>query len=950
MRKKLFGGCLAVMYSALLSLPIPALASDRLANAVPVLALLLLSLPTPALASDVILTVTERFGVDREAAPVTYGVPFSREDNLLSADSLQIPDTQTQFRVLSRYEGTPEDKTRPIRMVLVDFQTDIKASDTRRFILRRHDRPLDAPTITRIATSDPRVEIRGPVAQGSDMPGGLRPSLARTTTDGVEIDTGPASFRISRTKGNLFEQVLVNNSPLIQSPTGDGFHIVFNGQTYSSSNIAPFNLEIEENGPLRSVVKVEGEFADASGNKLIPPPTRVGTVPDTPLRYTIRYFAYKDKGYLKLQVTLRNENKGWTYQPERPVHNIHITEAYLKTTLDGLAQTKTVAFDGYTDTFTSGTYSILQREVSDGTKPLYDWQYAITRNGQTVSNGEQYDSYVNLRDQAKGLMVANRWFWQNHPMGVTVRDNELHMNLWPNARDYRWPPNDGTTHRILGGIWKTHEILYSFHGPETNFSQDLAHIKKRLIARCSDEYYAKTEFFPFLAPAKVTSDYTFPAGETLQSALDAHSNRHRALFDSAYIQNRHAPNTIFDMRDGRKVKLTADPDNYATWYGWLEFGGMPRAANFGYHNQHYDWSYLALMGFLRFTDYNMFEIAEEFLNHKADILTIHDPDAKAGDGTLRYEYHGGQRYEQDALFTYHDDHGPSNSAPRKASHLWTSGLTLQYLLTGEHIYYDAVQQSYEHIMRVRNSPTMKDAETRNSFRGIDVLLNGYLLEGNQAYLDVAYEIFVQNLLVREGGAGANDGSSGWIQGGFPGTVGVGGDSWQIEPFIKLHIALLAAGKRKHADNLRDFFYRWSNWARDTLWSILPHGSYRNEKTEYFPYVVHSVWNIDTNTFSGVVDAEHSVGYANLFIYRSLMESSSARDVWLDLARSIFKDFFYYGNIANWTGTRSTINEYPHGAPGFYDAPGSGHWKVSKAIIAPMSYKFIEGHKHALNKN
>jgi hypothetical protein len=236
---------------------------------------------------------------------------------------------------------------------------------------------------------------------------------------------------------------------------------------------------------------------------------------------------------------------------------------------------------------------------------------------------------------------------------------------------------------------------------------------------------------------------------------------------------------------------------------------------------------------------------------------------------------------------------------------------------------------------------MKDAETRNSYRGIDVLVNGYILEGNQSYLVAAHEMLVNNLLVREGGANVNDGKSGWIQGGVPGTVSIIYDNWQIEPLIKLHIALLAAGNQENADNLRDFFYRWSNWARNTLWSILPHGTYQNGMNLYFPYVLFNVWNFETNTLSGGVDAEHSLGYANLFTYRYYLETSSNRKEWISLAHKIFKDYNYYGFVAEWTNTRTQLQEYPHGVPGFFDDSGPGLWKIPKSIISPMYYIFTE---------
>ncbi len=861
--------------------------------------LIILSFYSPAYSTSVQLTVQERYDADRTNAPVTYGVPFSENDNITTTSSLGIAGQNAQFRVLSRYNGTPDDSTKPIRMVLVDFQTDINANATKEFTLST------AETGPFVATN-----------------------LAVDSVNYVEINTGTGSFRISKSKGNIFDQVSVGGMPLISPPVSDGFSVVHDGTEYSSANTPPTLVVIEENGPLRCVVRVEGVFTSQAGIILKPPTTRVGTLPDSPIRYTIRYFAYKNNSFLKLQVALRNENKGWTYQSTDPIHNIRISEAYLKTTLTGLGTNKTVAFDGYSDNFTSGNYSILQREISDGSKPAYTWKYDITKNGNNVVTGAQYDSYVDLRDNSKGLMVANRWFWQNQPSGVKVNNNEVRMNLWPAI--------PGQTHRILGGIWKTHEIMYYFHGTDTNFTDEVAHIKKRLIARCTDEHYAKTDFFPFIAPSSVNSNYTFPAGEKLQVALDQHSNSHRAKFDQYFIKNKWAPNTVFNIREGRKVELSASPLQYATWYGWLEFGGMPRAAGFGYSNQHYDWSYLALLGFLRFTDYNMFDIAEEFLRHKADILVIHDPDAKTTDG-LDYEYHGGQRYEEDALFSYHEDYGPFNTAPRKASHFWNAGLTLQYLLTGEKNYYDVLSQTTQHITRVWNSAAMNNVETRNSNRGIEALCHSYALEGKSEYLDTAYAMFKNNLLAREGGATAKDGVSGWIHSEANNTDGVwiGYEAIQQEPLVKLYYALTGAGESTKAQDVKNFLFRWGTWARDTYFTVLPSGQYQNNMAQYHPYITYQGWT-KSGGYIGNPDGEYTETYSDLFAFLYQEAPQTEKNGWLDMARRCFKDYQFYENTGTWTATLFLANN-GFGASGLPETISSGNWKIAKALTKPMFY-------------
>jgi len=837
-----------------------------------IVTILITLIQSSAFAVTVPLTVQERYSTNRTDAHITYGVPFAKGDNILSTANLGIAGEDAQFRVLSRYDGPPTDTDKPIRMVLVDFQDSIVA---------------DAANSYTLSDSG-----QGAVA-GNDL------AIDRSTY--VEIDTGAVNARISKTSGNIFENIWIGGVAAISSPTADKWVIVYNSTTYFSS---PTAITIEENGPLRCVVKVDGVFKDATNNSLIPPVTRIGETPDTPIKYTIRYTAYKNKGYIKLQATLRNENLGWAYNSAQATHNISITESYLKTTMDGLASSKTVAFSGYSDSTTSDTYELLQQETSDGTAQSYTWAYAINKNASPVATGTKYDSYADLRDAQIGLMVADRWFWQNHPIGITISGNQIKFNLWPDT---------GTAHRIIGGIWKTHELLYYFHGTDASFDDELAHIKKRLIARASDEYYANTNFVWGMLPETITSNYTFPAGEHFQYVIDAQAQYHRALFDADYIDpgNTYTPNTFDMLRDGRMVKLTAAPI-YSTWYGWLEFGAMPLTAGYGYHNQHYDYTFLALSGFLRFDDYNMLDIAEELLQHKADIITIHDPDAPSTDAG--YGYHGGQRYETDSLFSYYADYSISGkSDPRKSGHAWSKGMQLQYLLTGNQLYLDVVEQMGLHIRRQHQTPMFKTAETRNQFRGIDILVNEYQLTGNPSDIDAAWDLLENSLLIAEGGDCTNrdvfttctpDDTAGWIPNGYVNQYdfGVGGDAWMVEPLLKFYYLLLSEGETTKASTLKDFFLRWAPIIETMINIEGDQGTYRYDNAEYMPYVGRIGYYVGVG-YSTYGTNYTNINYAYLQPYSELftflyLNAPSNNQHYLDVAMNIEKDCRIYTSTAD----------------------------------------------------
>ncbi|MCG8640307.1 MAG: hypothetical protein MI862_11245 [Desulfobacterales bacterium] len=838
-------------------------------------------------AIEIQLKVKERSGHNRDNSPVTVGVPFSSQINLLTIKSLSIKGQDAQFRVLSRYNGPVSDTTKPIRMVLVDFQANVGANQTRSYTL----------------TTDGSGTVSGGY-------------LASWNNGEIIIDSGSLKAVISPEATSIINEAWVDNDAdsvydssekIIHKPVEDGLAVAYGSNLYYSGPAR--TISIEENGPLRSIVKLKGSFAG-----LVPP------LGNNELSYTIRLYAYKNKSYFKTEVILENENRGWMNSSSDRIHNILIDSCYIKTTLNGLgAKTVRIGQDYTKTNYMTGTIGLLQQELSDGTTKSYNWKYEISETGNRVKTGTQFDSYTDVRNDQIGLMVASKWFWQNHPKQIRILGDELYFDLWPKLDQ---------TYRIIGGSWKTHTLMMYFHPNDSSFDDELADLKKGLFAACSAEYYTQTNFFTSLAPGNFSSVYTFPAGEKLQAALDEHSNSHRAKYDSSYIQHSSFNTTIFSRRDSRMVPL--DSATYATWYGINEFGAIPRGSGYGYSSQHYDWSYLSLMGFLRFGDYNMFDIGQELVSHKADLIVIHD--SKAGPDELDYLYHGGQRYELDGLFTKYGDRATIyNIAPKKASHFWTKGMTLQYLLTGQERYREAVEMSYEHINRTKDSPNSTDIETRNQSRGIDALVNGYKLKGNIQYLDNAYSIFENHLLTKEGGTG--DGRSGWIKSSSDG-VWMNYDSIMVEPLVKLYLSLTDAGYTAKANTLFSFLTRWRDWIVNDLfpsWGSNSSGTYKNNKTEYFPYTAIVGWESDSKNWynTAVTDSQYTLAYADLF---ALFYNVTKDVQWLNLARSIFKDYHMY----HASGQFQPVNESVK-TEGLFAESRSADWKIAKAITKPMYY-------------
>src|SRR5271166_2851382 len=214
-------------------------------------------------------------GEDRVQEPVTVGLPVADADGISDISQLGLQGASVgQFRVLGRWPSGN------IQWVLVDTQADLAAG--------RNNGSISV-------TMD-----------GTGNFGG--PDLASEDGNTVKVDVGSAVFTVRKTNFDLFDQVVVGGKTLLSSGASEGLVIL--GPTspstscnpgpcttpYSSRNDSRSTTVIEENGPVRAVVRADGIYKDAVGNGY--------------LRYTVRMHFYKNKTYVKVTTILRNADEG----------------------------------------------------------------------------------------------------------------------------------------------------------------------------------------------------------------------------------------------------------------------------------------------------------------------------------------------------------------------------------------------------------------------------------------------------------------------------------------------------------------------------------------------------------------------------------------------------------------------------------------------------------------
>ena len=244
------------------------------------------------------LTVTDYAGITRTDDPVTSGVPILESASITSIDQLQITDSSgnnvpAQFTVTSRWHGTPDDGSKPIKWVLLDFQANIPALGTAVYYLKNGNRGNTQDTTLAVQEDNNK----------------------------ITVNTGKAKFEINKNYFNLFDYIYVDKDndgqldDLSVSSVNEGGVVLTgkNGTKYYTTLEAPEEIEIEEQGPMRTVVKVRGVFKAENGSYFAPSVHKSADYPNFDQPYLHSYFYYRariyfynNKNYVRVFLTLEN--------------------------------------------------------------------------------------------------------------------------------------------------------------------------------------------------------------------------------------------------------------------------------------------------------------------------------------------------------------------------------------------------------------------------------------------------------------------------------------------------------------------------------------------------------------------------------------------------------------------------------------------------------------------
>ncbi len=721
--------------------------------------------------------------VARQAAPVSFGVPLPKDRGIHSVGELGVNDPSgqpvpAQGTVLSRWNGTPDDATKPIKWILLDFQAGIPAHGVRTFALVR-----------RGLSPAPAEAIRVNEEQGV-----------------IEVSTGAATFRISRQRFSVFEEIRLPahggaDVSIARASKTDGLEY----RTPESRHIKagpPDSARVELIGPLHAVINVRGRFVDDIGRP-------------TFLYYVARYHFYAGHRDARLLLTVTDRHdrpmaegqwdKRWDAQqvldlrlvltlvePSRivllpttergstierlalPNESSHLRLTQLSPHSDRIAivgQDRVADHKGYmevsgstwlprTDWRSFQGNDFLAHEA-DGGRSHLRW-VATTRVLDQRTSGWMSLGTFDFLDRAEvtvhttgtGRIVADALRIQSATAGrsrhpVTVdRDRSLgwiyalgrHVGMgvglpefWQNAPKDLLVTGEGRIevgllpegpHHFMGGLGKTHELVFSPRLAAPGGAPDHADgafLDPPLHALAPPDWYSKTGALAHLR-------FRGHRGATVEE------RQYEALIEKAVDPERASLRTEIERRQ---------------WYGWRNYGdfevGNPYWTAAGpvedWANGMMDYATGLLTQYLRTGRQPYWVLGRAAAWHLADIglVKFHPFDAKSN-GTV---------HRKGECLRPHSHVCQDPIAGQAFAH---RSLVLLYHLTGDSWFLETARMNFEYAVNLSaprlTRPYFLADGGRDTAWILEALLSGYEQSSERRYLDLAIQLFERKVVAQ----------------------------------------------------------------------------------------------------------------------------------------------------------------------------------------------------------
>jgi len=391
-----------------------------------------------------------------------------------------------------------------------------------------------------------------------------------------------------------------------------------------STNNAPESIEVEEAGPVRTVVSVRGHHL-SEGNEPY-------------LAYQNRFEFYAGSRFVRAYYTWGADHEGPEFTTFEQI-GLHIPLAPNKDWSWTVGMGKAQELSG------KGQLSLTQ---------LRDDSFTVSPQPEREASFERADGWIDASRETFGLTVAVRDFWQLYPKGFRATENGLIVDLCP---DFPEGTYDGCSkldeiklyyylmggkYKIKRGMQKQHELMLYFHpgAMGDDARQAAALFQEPLIAACAPERYCGTKVFGEVLPAT--------AGR---------SPEYEKVCETVY-------------------------DNYTRGqaasrnYGMLNYGDQFGERKVNWANGEYDHHHAFLMQFARTADRKWYFLGEKAARHAIDVDTCHYGPRQGGEWIHSMGHVGNYFTEQ-----YEGNGIPGGGFT--PSHTWTEGFYDWFALSGD---------------------------------------------------------------------------------------------------------------------------------------------------------------------------------------------------------------------------------------------------------------------------
>lgn len=603
------------------------------------------------------LVIKERAGIDWRQHPVTVGVPVPRGEPEFSTPPRLFDPWGREVPVQAMPAGFWPGEEGP-RWWLLTFPASVNRNGSARYRLGSGDQASPAPA---------------------------SPLVVEETAEGVNVDTGMILLEVRADKP-IFHQIWFDPSGRrnyreenrVLVPGGDELALRIGEEVFRAQWAAPAEITLEETGPVKAVIKLEGGLYDLGGKG--------------DFVYTCRIEAYAGAPYLQVDLTLTaGGRRDWQT----------VDEAWIRWALAGGKARK------WTATLGSGES---QRPVDTGLDPEGHAgvqalnSKEITWEGVDLTPSSQRElkapavGWGDLTGDDWGVALGVQDFWQQYPKRLLLTGGgEIRAELVPAGAAVRWPRGAAKTHRF---------VLY-------------------LHTRRDREYRRIVEAILTGPPVGVLAPSWYEKAGVFAQPFAPLPDQHPEEYTEVILLKARSQVDLVNIFGPPAHGVRINPRHWGFFnYGDLEttHPGPEHPGRRYWNNNYYDLPYLLLQEFIRTGDPVFLSLAGPALAHLGDVDLVHP---SGGDRiTPGLDHVGSFRTGELAEAEYF-------------SYTKNRGLLLSYYLFGD---YRGRELALRVADRVCLHDGVNPWEPRTFGLGILATLAGYEATGEEKYLRRAGEL------------------------------------------------------------------------------------------------------------------------------------------------------------------------------------------------------------------